>query len=69
MPRSTYDQALRENEELRRENKFLKDTLRELQFNVFTKYGEEMQQAWREITDRQLAMNREMGRVFLELFK
>ncbi len=68
VPQHKYDQVLRENEELRQENKFLKDAIGELQLNIFKEGGQKLQETWREITDRQLAMHREIGKDFLELF-
>ena len=69
VPCNKYDQALRDNEELRQENKFLKDTIRELQLNIFREGGEMMQKTCREITDRQLEMHQEIGKNFFEFFQ
>lgn len=69
VPCNKYDQALRDNEQLRQENKFLKDTIREMQFNIFQQGGEMMQETCREITGRQLEMHQEMGKNFLEFFR
>ncbi len=69
VPRAKYDQALRDNEELRQENKLLKDTLRELQFNIVREGGARIQDTWREITQRQLELNKEVGQNFCELIK
>ena len=42
VPRVKYDEILGENKSLKQENKFLRDTLRELQFNLFTEGGEKV---------------------------
>lgn len=69
VPRTKYDQVLRENENLREENKFLKDTIHEVQSSIFTEGGEQLQEIWREIVDKQLDMNKEIAKNFYQLFK
>lgn len=69
VPRSRFDQVMKENEELTRENKFLKDTLGELQFNIFKEGGEELREAWRSIIDKQFEINKDIAKNFFELFK
>jgi len=69
VPRDKYDQALRDNEGLRQENRFLKETIRELQGSIFREGGEGMQETWREITQRQVELNKAVGQNFCELVK
>jgi FtsZ-binding cell division protein ZapB len=69
VPRSKYDEMLTENEKLKEENRFLRDTIRELQVNIFREGGEKVQQAWGTIIDKQLEMNKEIAKNFVELFK
>ena len=69
VPRTKYDQVLRENEDLRQENKFLKDTIHEVQSSIFTEGGERLQETWREIVGKQLDLNKEIAKNFFELVK
>jgi regulator of replication initiation timing len=69
VPHAKYEKVLKENEALRQENKFLKDTLGELQSSIFREGGEKLQETWHEIIDKQLDMNREIAKDFYELFK
>jgi hypothetical protein len=69
VPSAKYDEALKENKSLNEENKFLKDMIRELQMNLFTEGGEKVQQIWHISIDKQLEMNKEIGKNFFELFR
>jgi hypothetical protein len=69
VPRMKYDEALKENEKLKEQNGFLRDTLRELQANIFKEGGEKMQEAWETIIEKQLEVNREVAKNFFELLR
>ncbi len=69
VPRTKYDKVLKENEDLRQENKFLKDTIQEVQSSIFKEGGEKLQETWREIVDKQLDLNKEIAKNFFELVK
>ena len=69
VPKAKYDEVLKENTNLKEENRFLRDTIRELQFSLFAEGGEKAQQIWRSIIDRQLDMNKEIAKNFFELFR
>ena len=69
VPRAKYDEALKETQKLKEENKFLRDTIRELQVSVFKEGGEKVQEAWGTIIDKQLEMNREAAKNFFELLR
>ncbi len=69
VPRTKYDQVLSENKSLKDENKFLRDTIRELQINLFTEGGETAQQIWHKSIDKQLEVNKEIAKNFFELFR
>jgi hypothetical protein len=69
VPRTKYDEALGENNSLREENKFLRDTIRELQMSIFNEGGERVQKLWHDIIDKQLDMNKEISKNFFELFR
>ncbi|HXX33368.1 MAG TPA: hypothetical protein VEM15_02740 [Thermodesulfobacteriota bacterium] len=69
VPRAKYDEVLKENNNLKEENRFLRDTIRELQLSLFTEGGERVQQIWHGIIDKQLEMNKEIAKNFFELFR
>lgn len=69
VPRTKYDEVLNENKGLKEENKFLKDTIRELQLSLFTEGGEKVQQIWQSSIDKQLEMNKDISKNFFELFR
>jgi hypothetical protein len=69
VPRVKYDEILGESKSLKQENKFLRDTIRELQFNLFTEGGEKVQQIWHDSIDKQLEMNKDIAKDFFELFR
>jgi hypothetical protein len=69
VPSYKYERALNENEKLREENRFLKETLRELQSVIFSAGGKSIQESWNTIIDKQFELNREITRNFFELFR
>lgn len=69
VPRARYDELLRENKNLNDENKFLRDTIRELQLNLFAEGGEMAQGIWHKSIDKQLEVNREIAKDFFDLFR
>ena len=69
IPKAKYEQAVKENKRLEEENKFLRDTFKELQLSLFSDGGERVEQIWEGIIDKQLEANREIGKNFFELFR
>lgn len=69
VPHFKYDEALKENDKLKKEVEFLRQTLKDLQLNLFTEGGEKAQELYKSIIDKQLEMNREIAKDFFELFK
>lgn len=69
VPKMKYDELQNENKNLKEENRFLRDTIRELQFSLFTEGGERVQQIWHGIIDKQLEANKEIAKNFFELFR
>ena len=69
VPKIKYDEVLNENKSLKDENRFLRDTIRELQSSLFTEGGERVQQIWNGIIDKQLEANKEIAKNFFELFR
>ena len=69
VPKAKYHKILQKKERLEEENKFLRDTLSELQASLLTEGGERVEQIWQENIDKQLDANREIGKNFFELFR
>lgn len=69
VPRVKYDELLKENRNLKDENRFLRDTIRELQLGLLTEGGERVQQIWHGIIDKQLEVNKDVAKNFFELFR
>jgi hypothetical protein len=64
-----HDQVLEENEELKKENEFLKNALRELNLKVFSEGSQQLQEMWKETAQKQIEMSAEIAKNFLDLFK
>jgi hypothetical protein len=69
IPKAKFEQVLKENKRLEEENKFLRDTFKELQLSLFSEGGERVEQIWEGIIDKQLEENQEIGKNFFELFR
>ena len=69
VPKIRYDEVLNENKSLKDENTFLRDTIRELQINLFAEGGETAQNIWHKSIDKQLEVNKEISKNFFELFR
>jgi hypothetical protein len=69
VPRMKYDQLASENKGLKEENKFLRDTIRELQQNLFKEGGAVAQEIWHKSVDKQLEINKEFAKNFFEVFR
>ena len=69
VPKTKYDEVLKENKSLQEENKFLRDTIRELQLNLFREGGEKIQEIWQSSINKQLELNEWLAKDFFELFR
>jgi hypothetical protein len=69
VPRVKYDDMAKENKNLKEENKFLREALRELQLNIFKDGGEKAQQIWNDSIDKQLDLHKEIAKNFFEVFR
>jgi len=69
VPRIKYDEMAKENKNLKEENKFLREALRELQLNLFKDGGEKAQQIWNDSIDKQLDLHKEIAKNFFEIFR
>ena len=64
-----YDKVLLEKKSLEEENRFLRNTIRELQSNLFSEGGEKIQQIWHGSIDKQLELNQGVAKNFFEVFR
>ncbi len=69
VPRTKYDEIVKENKFLKEENSFLRDTIRELQLNLFKEGGEKAQQIWESSIDKQLELHKDIAKKFFEIFR
>jgi len=69
VPRMKYDEVMKENKNLKEENKFLRDAMRELQLNLFKEGGEQGQHIWHSSIDKQLELHEEIAKDFFEIFR
>ncbi|KJR41034.1 hypothetical protein MCHI_003044 [Candidatus Magnetoovum chiemensis] len=67
--RKKYDEVVKENEGLKKENAFLKDTLSKLNLRVFEEGGKNIQEAWKETVDKQIEASKEITKSFIDIFK
>jgi len=64
-----YDDVVKENERLKKENAFLSDTIQKLNIRVMAEGGLKMQEAWKDTLDKQMDMSKEIAKNFFEIFK
>lgn len=69
VPMAKHQEIVKENDNLKAENKLLRDTLHALQQGMIAEGGVKAQQAWQEVVDKQLEMNREVARGFFDVMK
>jgi len=69
VPLSKHEEVVKENEKLKKENQFLKDTIRELQEKVFTEGSAKVQEAWTGIVEKQIEVSKDIAKNFFDLFK
>ncbi|MBF0564701.1 MAG: hypothetical protein HQK89_05610 [Nitrospirae bacterium] len=67
--RKKYDELLKENDDLRKENAFLKDTMHRMNVEVFTDGSKSMQEAWKNTLEKQTEMSKELTKSFFDFFK
>lgn len=68
VPLAKYEALQKENDSLRAENRMLRDTIRDLQQSFMAEGGAKAQEAWKEVIDKQLEMNREVAKSFFDAF-
>jgi methionine salvage enolase-phosphatase E1 len=67
--RKKYDEVVKENERLKKENAFLSDTIQKLNLRVMAEGGLKMQEAWKDTIDKQMDLSKEIAKNFFEIFK
>ena len=68
-PKAKYDEVCKEHEKLLYENTFLQETIKQLQVKMFVEGGEKVREAWKSTVDKQMEMNMEIAKNFIELFR
>jgi regulator of replication initiation timing len=68
-PKAKYDEALKEHEKLHYENTFLRETIMQIQLEMFAEGGEMVREAWKSIIDKQIEMNKEIAKNLFEIFR
>ena len=69
VPKRQHDEVLKENDQLKQENAFLKKTLGELNARIFTEGSLQTQKIWQETAKKQLEISAEIANRFLDLFQ
>jgi regulator of replication initiation timing len=64
-----YDDVVRENNELKKENEFLKDTIKQLNLKVFAEGSTKVQESWTSVIEKQMDMSQEIAKGVLDVFK
>ena len=69
VPLNRYEEVVKENEQLKKENQFLKDTINDLNQKIFTEGGKAMQELWKTNLEKHIEMSKEIAKGFLDIFK
>jgi hypothetical protein len=69
VPLNKYEEVVKENEQVKKENQFLKDTINDLNQKIFTEGGKAMQELWKTNLDKHIEMSKEIAKGFMDIFK
>jgi hypothetical protein len=69
VPLAKYEMVVKENESLKSENKLLRDSIHELKQSFVAEGSAKAQQAWQGVIDKQLELNREATKSFIDILK
>jgi hypothetical protein len=69
VPSWKYNKLKEENEKLERENKFLKDTISQLNLKVFEEGSKQIQDVWTTTIEKQMSIGKELAESFLGMVK
>jgi hypothetical protein len=67
--RKKYDELLKENDDLRKENSLLKETIHMINIEVFADGSKSMQEAWKNTLEKQAEVGKELAKSFFDFFK
>jgi len=67
--KAKYDEVSEEQKKLLYQNAFLRETIMQLQLEMFAEGGEKVREAWESIIDKQTEINKENAKNFLEFFR
>jgi len=68
-PKTKYCKLFEAHEKLHCQNTFLRETIMQLQLKMFAEGGEKVREAWENIIDKEIEMNKGIAKNFLELFR
>lgn len=68
VPARKHEEVVKERDELKRENEFLKQTIKEMQVKIFTEGSAKMQESWAAILEKQMEVNKELAKDFIKFF-
>jgi hypothetical protein len=69
VPFTMYEEKIKENKKLVKENLFLKDAIKDLSQKIFTEGGKAMQESWNTNIEKHIEMSREIAKGFLDIFR
>jgi len=69
VPFTKYEEVVKENRQLERENQFLKGIIKDINQEVFTEGGKAMQELCRTSIEKHIEMSREIVKGFLDIIK
>jgi hypothetical protein len=69
VPFIMYEERIKENKQLERENMLLKNTIKDLSQKMFTENGKAMQESWNVNIEKHIEMSREIAKGFLDIFR
>jgi len=69
VPLCKYQEMVKENEQLKKENRFLTETIRDLNQEIFTEGGKAIQELWKKSIEKHIEMSAEIAKTFMDIFK
>ncbi|MBF0538871.1 MAG: hypothetical protein HQL03_11550 [Nitrospirae bacterium] len=64
-----HEAVLKENEELKKENAFLKGIVQNMNLRVFEDGSKNIQETWKETIEKQMELSKDIAKNFFDLFK
>ncbi len=69
VPGYKHEELLKEKDRLKKENEFLKETIKQLQMTIFSEAGDRVQGMWESVISKQFEMNKDLSQNFFGLLK